>query len=279
MSITVTTQISGHVAEIRFAKPPLNFACPELLRKIADELDVIDQNADIRCSVLASDGKSFCAGADLAGDESVTGGDGMNAIGELYVQAERLFRRKKPMIAAIQGAAIGAGIGLALSADFRIAATTKICKCRFGHKEQGLCILLRADLKAECGFRGGIVVHGGVFDAQCTPAKATADAKPCLSNQGDVQHTVSAVSQISGAGILRKQEVLRCIDAGVDLLLPSLPMPLPQAAVSKTADPAGPRKMRRENWSILAPRCQPFGYCNVACGPCGWGSFGPVRYI
>ena len=122
MSITVTTQISGHVAEIRFAKPPLNFACPELLRKIADELDVIDQNADIRCSVLASDGKSFCAGADLAGDESVTGGDGMNAIGELYVQAERLFRRKKPMIAAIQGAAIGAGIGLALSADFRIAA-------------------------------------------------------------------------------------------------------------------------------------------------------------
>ena len=73
MSITVTTQISGHVAEIRFAKPPLNFACPELLRKIADELDVIDRNADIRCSVLASDGKSFCAGADLAGN---LGGDG-----------------------------------------------------------------------------------------------------------------------------------------------------------------------------------------------------------
>lgn len=122
MSITVTAQITGHVAEIRFAKPPLNFACPELLRQIADQLDAVDANPELRCSVLASDGKSFCAGADLAGDESVTGADGMNAISDLYTQAERLFRRRKPMIAALQGAAIGAGIGLALAADFRIAA-------------------------------------------------------------------------------------------------------------------------------------------------------------
>ena len=119
--ISVTTQVEGHVAEIRFAKPPHNYACPELLHGIADALEEIDARADVRCSLLIAEGKAFCAGADLAGDESIASGDGMAAIGALYVQAERLFRRRKPMVAAIQGAAIGAGLGLALTADFRVA--------------------------------------------------------------------------------------------------------------------------------------------------------------
>lgn len=122
MSISVTSTIRAHVGEIRFSKPPLNFACPELLRQIADQIDAFDQNPDVRCILLVSEGKSFCAGADLAGDESIATGDGMDAIGRLYEQAYRIFGRQKPMIAAVQGAAIGAGLGLALTADFRIAA-------------------------------------------------------------------------------------------------------------------------------------------------------------
>lgn len=121
MSISVTTAIHGHVAEIRFAKPPFNYACPQLLAKIADALDAVDADPALRCSVLVAEGKSFCAGADLAGDEAITGGDGMASIGQLYVHAERLFRRAKPMVAAVHGAAIGAGLGLALTADFRVA--------------------------------------------------------------------------------------------------------------------------------------------------------------
>ncbi len=119
-SVTVTKHRS--VAEIVFANPPYNYASPALLALIADALDAIDADPAIRCSVLASEGKSFCAGADLAGDESIVAEDGMAAIGALYVQAERLLRRRKPLVAAIQGAAIGAGLGLALVADFRVAA-------------------------------------------------------------------------------------------------------------------------------------------------------------
>ena len=122
MAISVTSAIQGHIGEIRFANPPLNFACPELLMQIADAIDAFDLNADVRCILLSSEGKSFCAGADLAGDESIKGGSGMASIARLYQQALRIFSRQKPMIAAIQGAAIGAGLGLALSADFRIAA-------------------------------------------------------------------------------------------------------------------------------------------------------------
>ena len=122
MSITVTTHHHHNVAEIRFARPPLNFASPELLAQIADALDAIDAAPHIRCSVLAADGKAFCAGADLAGDTAMSGTATMDTVGDLYRQALRIFRRTKPMVAAIQGAAIGAGLGLALAADFRVAA-------------------------------------------------------------------------------------------------------------------------------------------------------------
>lgn len=121
MTISVTTSASNHVAEIRYSRPPHNYANPELLAKIADALENADADPTIRCSVLIAEGKSFCAGADLAGDEAIASGDGMVAIGQLYVQAERIFRRRKAMIAVVQGAAIGAGLGLAVSADFRIA--------------------------------------------------------------------------------------------------------------------------------------------------------------
>ena len=122
MSAEVSLERDGAVAQIVFANPPHNYANPELLAQIANALDTIDADPNVRCSVLCSEGKSFCAGADLAGDESISGSDGMGAIGALYVEAERLMRRKKPMVAAIQGAAIGAGLGLALAADFRVAA-------------------------------------------------------------------------------------------------------------------------------------------------------------
>lgn len=121
MSITVETHEHGNVGEISFAKPPHNFACPELLRQIANALDSFDADPLVRATVLVAQGRAFCAGADLAGDESISGRTGMDAIGGLYVQAERIFKRAKPMVAAVQGAAIGAGLGLALSADFRVA--------------------------------------------------------------------------------------------------------------------------------------------------------------
>lgn len=121
MSITVTTRREGAIAEIAFARPPLNFACPELLARIADALDALDADPAIRCAVLVAEGRTFCAGADLAGDDTLTGGGAMAMVADLYTQAQRLFARKKPLIAAIEGAAIGAGLGLALAADFRVA--------------------------------------------------------------------------------------------------------------------------------------------------------------
>lgn len=122
MTIELSTGRNDHVGEIRFSKPPFNYACPDLLGKIADAIDTMEADDSVRCILLSSEGKSFCAGADLAGDSSLTSGDGMESIARLYAQALRLFRRKKPVVSAIQGAAIGAGLGLALATDFRVAS-------------------------------------------------------------------------------------------------------------------------------------------------------------
>lgn len=117
----VSVQRDGHVATVTFSQPPSNFISLGLLNDLAAALFALDDERDIRATVLASDGKVFCAGANLAASVPV----GAAREGErdpFYVAAARLFSVKKPMVAAVQGAAIGAGLGLTLVADFRIAA-------------------------------------------------------------------------------------------------------------------------------------------------------------
>jgi enoyl-CoA hydratase/carnithine racemase len=120
MTPTATRHVStsGHVATLLFHRPPHNFIDISLLQALADQIDALDADENCRVIVLASKGKSFCAGADFAAFG--TGGQVIDSAA-VYGQAMRLFRNRKPIVAAIQGAAIGAGLGLALAADFRIA--------------------------------------------------------------------------------------------------------------------------------------------------------------
>ena len=117
----VSAKVEGHVVVLEIDRPPNNFVSVELMRSLADALDEADEDTNIRASVVCSAGKAFCAGADLASPTGV-GGQGMQGINPLYHEAVRLFSVKKPIIVAVQGAAVGAGLGLALVGDFRIAA-------------------------------------------------------------------------------------------------------------------------------------------------------------
>jgi enoyl-CoA hydratase/carnithine racemase len=117
----------GHVGLIEIRRPPLNFFDVSLINQIADALEEFDRDIEIRSSVLAAQGKAFCAGAnfnDPARQEqekraAIDPASNL-PINHLYVQAVRIFRNKKPIVAAVQGAAIGGGLGLAVSADFRV---------------------------------------------------------------------------------------------------------------------------------------------------------------
>src|SRR3569833_364892 len=124
---------AGQVGTIEIRRPPLNFFDISLSYQIADALDEFDRDIEIRASVLAAQGKAFCAGANFNDParqaqearetESKAKGDPSDSLGpinHLYIQAVRIFRAKKPIVAAVQGAAIGGGLGLAVSADFRV---------------------------------------------------------------------------------------------------------------------------------------------------------------
>jgi enoyl-CoA hydratase/carnithine racemase len=117
----ITVERTGPVAVVTFARPPLNFASVELIRGLADALERLDGDGACRAVVLQAEGKVFCAGADLTNPEGV-GGSGMDSVRALYDQALRIFACETPIVAAVQGAAVGAGLGLALTADFRVAS-------------------------------------------------------------------------------------------------------------------------------------------------------------
>ncbi|MFT3929189.1 MAG: enoyl-CoA hydratase/isomerase family protein [Spongiibacteraceae bacterium] len=121
MNERLDVTIHGHVAQLVFQNPPNNFATVGLLRLIADALEKLDADAQIRAIVLASEGKPFCAGADLVSPNGF-GAQGSDPLREFYDQALRIFAARKPIIAAVQGAAIGAGLGLVVAADFRVAS-------------------------------------------------------------------------------------------------------------------------------------------------------------
>jgi enoyl-CoA hydratase/carnithine racemase len=115
----------GHVTLVEIRKAPNNFFDIALIGEIATAFEALDADSGCRAIVLASQGKVFCAGANFGGDPDMseeskrTGGE-MPGIRALYTEALRLFRTKKPIVAAVQGAAVGGGLGLAMMADFRV---------------------------------------------------------------------------------------------------------------------------------------------------------------
>ncbi|OGA78559.1 MAG: enoyl-CoA hydratase [Betaproteobacteria bacterium RIFCSPLOWO2_12_FULL_65_14] len=107
----------GFVNVVTLERPPHNFVDPKLIGELADTLARMDEDHQCRAVVLAASGRSFCAGANFSGVNRTS-----EAVdpGAFYAQAMRLFRTRKPIVAAVHGAAVGAGLGLALVADFRV---------------------------------------------------------------------------------------------------------------------------------------------------------------
>ena len=114
----------GHVARVTIDKPPINAVSVDLMRDLADVLEGLDRDGVTRAVVLATAGKVFCSGADLTkrADEIGIAAKDEARGNPLYDQAVRLFSAELPIVVAVQGAAIGAGLGLALVGDFRVAA-------------------------------------------------------------------------------------------------------------------------------------------------------------
>lgn len=137
---TVHTQVlEPGILEVRLHRPErMNALEPQLIAELLATFRQLQHDRSTRAVILTGEGKGFCAGADL--QEVVTPGgipgtDGMGQLGFVYKYQEYLAELMlsihecdKPVIAAINGAAVGGGLGLALASDIRIAST----HARFG---------------------------------------------------------------------------------------------------------------------------------------------------
>ena len=118
----VTVEVGDdHVALVEIHRPPSNFFDVNLIQSLAEAYRTLDADPGCRSILLASEGKHFCAGADFSAQSNAERLPEEGAA-SLYREAVRLFRSEKPVVAVVQGAAIGGGLGLACSADFRVAA-------------------------------------------------------------------------------------------------------------------------------------------------------------
>src|SRR5262249_52103681 len=115
----VSVSLEGHVATVELRRPPNNFLDIDLIASLASALEALDQDPNCRSVVLAAAGKHFCAGANLV-KRLDAGQPTQTQRRHLYHEAQRLVQTRKPIVAAVHGSAIGAGLGLALVADFRV---------------------------------------------------------------------------------------------------------------------------------------------------------------
>lgn len=134
---TLKYEVNGHIAKITINRPEaLNALNSEVLDELNLLLDEVRANKELRVAILTGEGRSFVAGADIKEMSTLSAIEGK----EFGNKGLSVFRKLEtlpiPVIAAINGFALGGGCELAMSCDFRIASD----KALFGQPEVGLGI-------------------------------------------------------------------------------------------------------------------------------------------
>ena len=120
----IKVEMHGHVAVIQLANPPVNALSTAMMNELTFELDRISEDETVRAVVLTGEGKSFCAGADLKSRQ-----DTIKGPGDLPQHSRRtrecfhaIRECTKPVVAAVNGHALGAGLAIMASADVLVAS-------------------------------------------------------------------------------------------------------------------------------------------------------------
>lgn len=130
MMSLVLLEIRQGVATLTLNNPnERNVLSSQMVSDIIDTMDAIEANDSVSAVIVTGAGSAFCAGAKLDDLESAS----ETSLGEIYEGFLRIARSPLPSIAAVNGAAVGAGMNLALGCDVRIAARRARFDSRFLH--------------------------------------------------------------------------------------------------------------------------------------------------
>jgi enoyl-CoA hydratase/carnithine racemase len=140
--ILVREEVEDGIVQITLNRPErLNALSQRLIAELHEAFAAIAAERGCRAVVLTGAGRGFCAGADVRGNPGELGAPGTEGMGEvarvfltqehLAALHERIHRCPKPVIAAVNGAAMGGGFALALACDVRFASTSASFGARF----------------------------------------------------------------------------------------------------------------------------------------------------
>ena len=133
---TILKEIKGRVALLTLNRPQaLNALNAQLISELNHALDELEQDLGIGCIVLTGSAKAFAAGADIKEMAELT--YPQIYLDDLFSDSDRVAARRKPIIAAVSGFALGGGCELALMCDFILAADN----AKFGQPEIKLGVL------------------------------------------------------------------------------------------------------------------------------------------
>lgn len=125
----ITFEVEDKVAQITLDRPDqLNACTAQMLQELIDAFDRTDADDDVRAVIVTGRGRGFCAGADLSEGPGTFDRTGDGPRGDEYrdrggLLSLRIFSSLKPVIAAINGPAVGIGITMTLPMDVRLAST------------------------------------------------------------------------------------------------------------------------------------------------------------
>lgn len=121
--MSIHLEVSDHIAVVRLDKPPVNALARETRMRLIEAFDEVSERSDVRVAVLTGTGKFFCSGADLKDRPDPEKPGDFLAHNRWTRETGNAIREcAKPVIAAVNGPALGAGFGLMAACDIFLAA-------------------------------------------------------------------------------------------------------------------------------------------------------------
>ena len=218
--MTVHQETRDGVTILTLDSPPVNALGRQLVSDLEDALIVLKEDASVRCLVLRSAGKHFCAGADLKERRIMTDEEVVVFVPRLAGVCHALAALPFPTIAAVRGAAAGGGCELALGCDIRILADDT----RIGLRETALAIIpgaggtqrlprLIGPAKAKRW-----IFAAEMHDGAAALADGVADRVVPAADLDEAAHALAKTIAANGPVALRLAK--RAVEEGVDLPMP-----------------------------------------------------------